>query len=249
MRSLKIDLKNRTVIGIICIVAALIISFGVAPLTNRILDNKTEKVRVKKDIKAGQMITEDDIELVTVGAFNVPGGALSNEGMVLGRYAAADMVAGDYVFNEKLTYNGMTAEEIMRRGDGKLALSVTLRSYAAGISGKIENGDIVKAFVFKEGEVLMPAELEYLKVVTTTAQNGYDNDKVNEPQQPVTITVLVNEAQAERLIYYENTGSLHFALVHKGEDQVADELLEEQEIVLKQIMEYELKKMEEEVNE
>jgi hypothetical protein len=38
-------------------------------------------------------------------------------------------------------------------------------------------------------------------------------------------------------------------MVHKGEDLVADELLEEQEIVLKQIMEYELKKMEEEVNE
>ncbi len=238
-------MKNRTVIGIICIVAALIISFGVAPLTNRILDNKTELVRVKRNVRAGQQITEDDIELVTVGAFNAPSNALSNEGMALGRYATADMVAGDYLFPEKLTFNGMTAEEILRRADDKLAISVTVRSYAAGISGKIENGDIVKALVYTGDEVIAPGELMYLKVVTTTTQSGLDNDELDSPQQPATVTVLATEEQAKRLIYYENTGTIHFVLVHKGEDAVAEGMLEEQEIVLKQIMEYELRKPEE----
>ena len=34
---------NRTVIGIICIVAALLICFGVAPVVNRISDGKDRK--------------------------------------------------------------------------------------------------------------------------------------------------------------------------------------------------------------
>ena len=35
---------NRTVIGIICIVVALAICFGIAPLVNRLSDGKTKIV-------------------------------------------------------------------------------------------------------------------------------------------------------------------------------------------------------------
>lgn len=51
---------NRTVIGIICIVMALAICFGVAPLVNRLADRKANVVRVRTDIVKGQVITADD---------------------------------------------------------------------------------------------------------------------------------------------------------------------------------------------
>lgn len=38
---------NRTMIGIICIVLALGITFGIAPLVNRFTDRKVEVVQVK----------------------------------------------------------------------------------------------------------------------------------------------------------------------------------------------------------
>ena len=53
---------NRTVIGIICIVVALAICFGIAPLVNRLSDGKTKIVRLTRDISAGATITEADIE-------------------------------------------------------------------------------------------------------------------------------------------------------------------------------------------
>lgn len=53
---------NRTVIGIICIVVALAICFGIAPLVNRLSDGKTKIVRLIRDISAGATITEADIE-------------------------------------------------------------------------------------------------------------------------------------------------------------------------------------------
>ena len=61
-------LGNRTVIGIICIVVALAICFGIAPLVNRLSDGKTKIVRLTRDISAGATITEADIEVVDVGS-------------------------------------------------------------------------------------------------------------------------------------------------------------------------------------
>jgi len=52
-------LKNRTVLGVICIVLSLLICFVVAPLFNSSISQKTDIVRVIKDIKAGDQITRE----------------------------------------------------------------------------------------------------------------------------------------------------------------------------------------------
>lgn len=64
MKTKKIN--NRTIIGIVCIVLALVVTFGVAPLVNRISDQKTDIVRVKNTIERGQQITANDLEIVRV---------------------------------------------------------------------------------------------------------------------------------------------------------------------------------------
>ena len=46
-------LKNRTVVGVICIVLSLLICFGITPLFNKGISQKTEIVRVTKEIKSG----------------------------------------------------------------------------------------------------------------------------------------------------------------------------------------------------
>ena len=50
-------LKNRTVIGVICILLALIICFAVTPLFNKTISEKTEIVRVVKPVKIGEVCT------------------------------------------------------------------------------------------------------------------------------------------------------------------------------------------------
>ena len=40
-------MKNRTVIGIVCIVLAVAVTFVVSPLVNNISDKKTEVIRVR----------------------------------------------------------------------------------------------------------------------------------------------------------------------------------------------------------
>ena len=70
---------NRTVIGIICIVLALGITFGIAPLVNRFTDRKVEVVQVKRNVERGHLITEDDVELVKVGALNLSDRTVKNK--------------------------------------------------------------------------------------------------------------------------------------------------------------------------
>ena len=53
-------LKNRTVLGIICILLSLLICFGVTPLFNKTVSQKTEIVRVTKEIKAGDEIRSEE---------------------------------------------------------------------------------------------------------------------------------------------------------------------------------------------
>ena len=60
-------LKNRTVLGIICIAIALIICFLITPLFNASTSTLTTIVRIKEDLKIGQEITAKDIETVEVG--------------------------------------------------------------------------------------------------------------------------------------------------------------------------------------
>ena len=45
-------LKNRTVLGVLCIAVSLLICFAVTPLVNAGLSQKTTIVRFVKDVKA-----------------------------------------------------------------------------------------------------------------------------------------------------------------------------------------------------
>lgn len=84
-------MKNRTIIGIICIVLALVVTFAVAPLVNKIADYRTDIVRLTGDVVQGHMISDTDIEVVTVGSYNLPTDVITKKEDVLGKFAAVDL--------------------------------------------------------------------------------------------------------------------------------------------------------------
>ena len=104
---------NRTIIGILCVVAALAICFGVAPLVNRAKDGRTSVVRVSKTVTRGSLVTENDIETVSVGSYHIPQGVLTKPSDVVGKYATCDLYAGDYLFVGKLTSDVDSAMDIL----------------------------------------------------------------------------------------------------------------------------------------
>ena len=119
--------RNRTVIGVLCILLALVICFGVTPLFSRSASEKAEIVRVTADIKEGDEITAEMVQTVEVGAYNLPSGIMTEKDEVVGKYATADLKVGDYILASKLSNEPAAENAYLYNLDGtKQAISVTI---------------------------------------------------------------------------------------------------------------------------
>ena len=234
--------RNRTVIGVLCILLALIICFGVTPLFSRSASEKTEIVRVTMDIKEGDEITAEMVQTVEVGAYNLPQNLMTDKKEVVGKYATADLAAGDYILSSKLSAVPAAENAYLYNLDGtKQAISVTIKSFAVGLSGKLESGDIVTVIVADyqgKGETAIPPELQYVEVISVTASSGYDantGEVVDEKELPSTVTLLVTTEQAKVLAELEQDSELHLALVYRGTPENAAKFIAAQDALIKEL--------------
>jgi len=235
-------LKNRTVLGVICIVLSLVICFALTPLFNQSVSQKASVVRVVKDIKAGDAITKDMIQTVEVGGYNLPEDVIKQQDSVLGKYAAADLVPGDYILSAKLSDTPASENAYLYNlSDDKQAISVSIKNFAGGLSGKLISGDIVSVIApdyKKQGSTVIPPELTYVEVIGVTASTGYDTDTgeqtkdEDEKQLPATVTLLVSPEQAKILAELEADGKLHLSLVYRGSKENAVKFTELQNKVI-----------------
>ena len=234
--------RNRTVIGVLCILLALIICFGVTPLFSRSASEKTEIIRVTKDIKEGDEITAEMVQTVEVGAYNLPQNLMTDKKDVVGKYATADLAAGDYILSSKLSALPAAENAYLYNLDGtKQAISVTIKSFAVGLSGKLESGDIVTVIVADyqgKGETAIPPELQYVEVISVTASSGYDantGEVVDEKELPSTVTLLVTTEQAKVLAELEQDSELHLALVYRGTPENAAKFIAAQDALIEEL--------------
>lgn len=234
--------KNRTVVGVICILLSLLICFGVTPLFNQSVSQKTEIVRVVKEIKAGEEITKEMVQTAEVGGFGLPENVIRQSETVIGKYAKADLSVGDYILNTKLSDTPAAENAYLYNLDGtKQAMSVTIKSFANGLSGKLQSGDIVSVIApdyKKQGATVIPAELKYVEVISVTASSGYDANTGEAPagdderELPSTVTLLVSPEQSKILAELESDGKLHLSLVYRGSHANTTKFLEAQDKVI-----------------
>ena len=232
--------RNRTVIGVLCILLALIICFGLTPMFSRSASEKAEIVRVTADIKEGDEIIAEKVQTVEVGAYNLPQNIMTDKNEVIGKYATADLKVGDYILASKLSTVPAAENAYLYNLDGtKKAISVTIKSFATGLSGKLESGDIVSVIVADyqgKGETVIPAELQYVEVISVTASSGYDANTgeavAEEKELPSTVTLLVTTEQAKVLAELEQDSELHLALVYRGTPENAAKFIEAQDALI-----------------
>jgi pilus assembly protein CpaB len=235
--------KNRTVLGIICIVLSLLICFALTPLFNQSISQKTTIVRVIKDIKTGDVITKNMVQIVETGAYNLPENIIRKTDMVIGKYATSDLSPGDYILPAKLTDDPAAENAYLYHLTGeKQAISVSIKNFAEGLSGKLVSGDIVSVIApdyKKQGSTVIPPELTYVEVIGVTASTGYDTDSqgqaeedTEEKQLPATVTLLVSPEQAKILAELEADGKLHLSLAYRGSKEKAAQFIELQDKVV-----------------
>ena len=230
-------MKNRTVIGVICMVAAIAVTFLVAPIVNRLSSDTSEVIRLSEDVKQGVRITADHLEVVPVKTDSVPEGVLSDPEEIIGKYSSTALFAGDYLTAAKLTGEPNTASDVFASLDGsKVAVSVTIDTFAAGLSGKLENGDVISIIVTDNdsGKVSIPGALKYMKVITTTTSGGIDQESIVKNEDgsyeiPSTVTLLANVEQAKLLAKYEEDSTMTVALVYRGTAENVKKFLDRQD--------------------
>lgn len=230
-------MKNRTIVGVICMVLAVVMTFAVAPLVNKLTSDTTEVVRLNEDVKQGSQITAEQLETVKVKKDTLPSGVVNSKTDIIGKYAASQLYAGDYLTETKLSGDSNTAKDVLASLDGsKVAVSVTIDTFAAGLSGKLQNGDIISLIIVDKsgGKASIPGELKYMKVITTTTAGGIDQDSIVKNEDgsyeiPSTITVLANTEQAKLLAKYESDMDMMAALVYRGTAENAKKFLDKQD--------------------
>lgn len=234
-------LKNRTVIGVICIVLSLLICFAVTPLFNKSMSRKVEIVRVVKDIHMGDEITKDMVRTVEVGGYNLPEEVIKDAKHVIGKFASAELFPGDYILSSKIADAPAAENAYLYNLNGeKRAISVTVKAFANGLSGKLMSGDIVSVIApdyKKQGATIIPAELQYVEVIAVTANSGYDANTGEDTEEedkelPGTVTLLVSPEQSRVLAELEADGKLHLSLVYRGTKENAGKFIEAQEELL-----------------
>lgn len=121
-----------------------------------------------------------------------------------------------------------------------MAISLTVKTLASGLSDKLQPGDIIRIYHFLDVAEEVP-ELRFVKVLSITDSKGVnvDNSKElteeEEKQQSATITVLASPEQAKVITALENDGVAHVALISRNNDKLAEKLLAEQDLTLQEI--------------
>jgi len=201
-----------------------------------------EIVRVTKEIKAGAQITKDMVQNVEVGGYNLPTNVVRSKETVVGSYALADLSIGDYILSAKVSKSPAAENAYLYNLDGsKQAMSITIKSFANGLSGKLQSGDIVSVIApdyKKQGATVIPPELKYVEVISVTAPSGYDantgEQKATEDERelPSTVTLLVTPEQGNILASLDADGKTHLSLVYRGDQKNIKDFLDTQTKIL-----------------
>ena len=161
----------------------------------------------------------------------------------MGKFATADLAAGDYIINTKVSDEPAADNAYLYNLDGsQQAMSITIKSFATGLSGKLQSGDIVSVVApdfKKQGQTVIPPELKYVEVISVTASSGYDANtgeaKGDEKELPSTVTFLVLPEQAKVLAELEQAAKLHLSLVYRGTADGAKQFIEAQDALIEEM--------------
>lgn len=236
--------KSHLLLGIISIIFGLVTAFILTPLYGKVLEKQISIIRVKEVIKKGQKIKKEDIEKVNVFSYNLSENLVTDEKDVIDKYSKTDFYKNSYIVLDSLSDKPLKEDVYLDSiPKNKLAISITVQSFAAGLSSKLVKGDVVTVIAkplatnesdnFVEEETEIIPSLRYVEVLSATKESGDDKEEIKSDEEKrgklESVTLLVNEEQAKQLVSFENERSIHLALKCRDDENLKKELLKEQD--------------------
>jgi pilus assembly protein CpaB len=235
--------RNRFVVGLFCFGVAAVLAFVVLPNILDAKESTVNVVRAARNISAGVQITDRDIEIVEVGAYNLPSDTIYDQTLVVGMYASTSITQGDIFFDSKVTDIRFSTLLEQAEHDNMRLLTITLDNIATGVGGHLQAGDIVNVryFMPEQTEYEYDYELEMEVTIDIPSRivddplleriaiyaleninaeaitsDKYDDARVSDRLIPKTATLIVTEEQAQAILYAEYMGRIHLVFVSRG---------------------------------
>ncbi len=245
-------LKNRFVIGCLCIIASFAVGFIGIPLLSGAQNQKVTVLIAKDNIPKGSEVTLSMLAEHNISRGDIPYGNETyysasgvndylNGGGKL--YASCDIEAKDIMTVNKLSsqypYSDM---EIRTLDDSHYAVSAGVSSLSAGVAGKIREGDILTLMICSDNDgVFIDSYLKYVKVISVSnseASDIKDNSESSGSRVPSVVTFEADLDQSMLLAQYNSNYRIHYALAARAGTDKASKLLEEQNTMLSQEHKY-----------
>ena len=236
--------KSRALMGTLSIVIALILCFVVTPAFTAALKGRITVLEATKDIKAGEMITSQMLRKVEIGSYNLSSDIIINENELKNRYATTQILKGQYFYKSAISDNIPYDDEYLYTNltGANRAISFTVRNLSYGLSNKLIKGDIISLIIvdtqtkIEAEQAVIPEELKYIEILSTTNDNGKDIDKIDPKEDDdkiyQTITALVSDEQAKLIARAEATKQIYVELVYRGNKKITSYLLNKQREIL-----------------
>lgn len=217
-------LQNRILIGAGCILLAGIFAFGVLPGMYQGKGGTETVIKVTGTVGAGTKIEETMLKEVEVGSFGLPENIVKEKTDIVGKYARTEIAAEDCIVKSKLSDYAANERLDGILANGQKLVTVTLPSIAAGVGNHLRAGDIISLVCYSNGVPMAYEELKNIEVYSIENDAAQDIAEVNAAEAKsdtvaATLTLIVNDMQAERLVEAEYSGKLHAVFERKGQLQ------------------------------
>lgn len=229
--------RSKYFIGAVCILLAAAVAFFVLPRFYQEQAATETVVKVRRNIPAGTVITASMVSEAEVGAYGLTDNVLRSVSDAVGKVAAENLYAGEYLIDSRLmteeAYAASRDEKTLGLTGGQCLVTIEFPSSSAGIAGVLRGGNYVDVYEYTESEN-EDGETEY--AVEKVLHSMYVYDVLNRgleslnvlderraalpveeedtafDYEPAYVVFRCAQSQIQTLIRLERCDSLHLAL-------------------------------------
>ena len=212
--------QNKIVVGVICIVIAAILAFFFLPSISKSKSNTEKIYALKNAVAEGTKIEESMLVEKEVGSYGLPQSIIKDKDKIVGKYASCNITPDDFILSSKLSDFAANQKLDKVMSQGNMLVTVSLDSVASAVGNHLKSGDIISIVGYANDAVVVYEELKALEVYSVENENAEKLEDVenNEEAEHLasTVTLIVNQVQAEKLIQAEYSGKVHAVFVKRG---------------------------------
>lgn len=212
--------QNKIVVGVICIVIAAVLAFFFLPSISKSKSNTEKIYALKNAVAEGTKIEESMLVEKEVGSYGLPQSIIKDKDKIVGKYASCNITPDDLILTSKLSDFAANQKLDKVMSQGNMLVTVSLDSVASAVGNHLKSGDIISIVGYANDAVVAYEELRALEVYSIENENAEKLEDVenNEEAEHLasTVTLIVNQVQAEKLIQAEYSGKVHAVFVKRG---------------------------------